>query len=39
VKRKKKDIFEDSDTDVDEDVHQGTIVNSSKKRMHACQFL
>jgi len=31
-KRKKKDIFEDSDTDEDEDVHQGTRVNSSKKK-------
>jgi len=32
MKRKKKDIFEDSDTDVDKDVHQTTILNSLKKK-------
>jgi len=32
MKRKKKDIFEDGDTDLDKDFHQATILNSSKKK-------
>jgi len=32
VKRKKKYIFEDSDTDADEDVCQGTRMNTLKKK-------
>jgi len=32
MKGEKKDIFEESDSDVDKDVHQATILSSLKKK-------